>query len=245
MQNLVVKNNRKEVVITLKEITDMIGVDHSKSMKKIEKLANEPSFGGLAKMATPTFNPDGSKNRLINTYQLTKKQAIAVAARLNNTMLMKVIDRLEELEREKHKIALPDFTNPVIAARAWADAKESEAKAFLEVNKKNKLLKEKDEVILAVADLNIKSGDVTVGDLAKNLALKGLGQNNLFKWLKGRGFLMDNTAPYQPYVERGYFTRKPSKEKINGKYRYTTYVTPKGTTWVAKMIRAEFNLDSE
>jgi hypothetical protein len=27
-------------------------------------MKEEPSFGGVAKMATPTFNPDGSLNRL-------------------------------------------------------------------------------------------------------------------------------------------------------------------------------------
>lgn len=90
------------------------------------------------------------------------------------------------------KPELPDFSDPIVAARAWADPKENEVKAILEVNRKNKLLEKKDEVILAVADLNIKSGDVTVGDLGKNLAIKGIGQNNLFKWLKDRGFLMLN-----------------------------------------------------
>ena len=90
----------QEYVITLKEITDLIGVEHNKAMRKVEELANEEGFGGLAKTATPTFNPDGSINRNIDTYQFTKKQAIAVGARLNNTMLMKVINRLEELESQ-------------------------------------------------------------------------------------------------------------------------------------------------
>ena len=73
----------QEYVITLKEITDLIGVEHNKAMRKVEELANEEGFGGLAKTATPTFNPDGSINRNIDTYQFTKKQAIAVGARLN------------------------------------------------------------------------------------------------------------------------------------------------------------------
>ncbi|WP_424687709.1 MAG: hypothetical protein ACNI3H_05645 [Halarcobacter ebronensis] len=96
-----VNSNNGEVVITLKEITDLIKVQHSKAMKKVEKLAEEPSFGGLAKMDTPTYNPDGSINKMIETYVLNKKQAIAVGAKLNNKLLMKVIDRLEELEKAK------------------------------------------------------------------------------------------------------------------------------------------------
>ena len=87
-----------EVVITLKEITDLIDVQHSKAMKKVEKLALEPSFGEVAKM--DTLNLSGVT---VKTYGLTKKQAIAVGAKLNNKLLMTVIDRLEELEIANRK----------------------------------------------------------------------------------------------------------------------------------------------
>ncbi|WP_421715651.1 hypothetical protein [Arcobacter arenosus] len=93
-----VNSNNGEVVITLKEITDLIGVQHSKAMKKVSKLAEEPSFGVLSKMAITSSELGG---RPTETYILNKKQAIAVGAKLNNKLLMKVIDRLEELEKAK------------------------------------------------------------------------------------------------------------------------------------------------
>jgi len=95
-----VNSNNGEVVITLKEITDLIGVEHNKAMKKVAKLAEEPSFGWVAKM---DFQYISGKGRVetIQTYSLNKKQAIAVGAKLNNSLLMKVIDRLEELEKAK------------------------------------------------------------------------------------------------------------------------------------------------
>ena len=86
-----------EVVITLKEITDLIGVEHNKAMKKVEDLSKEPSFGTLRKTRI-VYNDRGQK---IDTYVLNKKQAIAVGAKLNNSLLMRVIDRLEELEKAK------------------------------------------------------------------------------------------------------------------------------------------------
>ena len=91
----------EEYVITLKEITDLIGVEHNKAMRKVEDLALEEGFGLLAKMAIKQKTGFGERD--IDTYQFTKKQAIAVGARLNNTMLMKVIDRLEELEKQNHQ----------------------------------------------------------------------------------------------------------------------------------------------
>ena len=130
--------SQEERVITLKEITDLIGMEHNKAMRVVDKLSKEPSFGGVEKLATPTYNPNGSFNREIQTYSFTKKQAIAVGAKLNNAMLMKVIDRLEELEKERNQntISLPNFSDAVAAARAWADERE----------KKELALKELDEV---------------------------------------------------------------------------------------------------
>lgn len=87
--------NKNNGVITLKEITDLIDVQHSKAMLKVEQLAKEPAFGEVSKF--DTFNLNNVK---ISTYLLNKKQAIAVGARLNNALLMKVIDRLEELENQ-------------------------------------------------------------------------------------------------------------------------------------------------
>ena len=106
-------------------------------------------------------------------------------------------------------------------------------------------IKNKDDVILAVADLNIKAGNVSFADFAKNLAIENMGRNNVIKFCKARGYLRDNTEPYQPFVNRGYFVRKPSKEKINGEVRYTTFLTPRGTVWLTKIIKAEFELDDE
>jgi hypothetical protein len=79
--------NSTELKTTLKEITDLIGVQHSKAMEKVKKLAEEPSFGVLSKMAITSSELGG---RPTETYVLNKKQAIAVGARLNNSLLMSI-----------------------------------------------------------------------------------------------------------------------------------------------------------
>jgi len=107
MNNLIQdENTHDKRVITLKEIVDMINVDrvakgenkleHSKQMLKVDELCKESSFGGVDKIATPTFNPDGTANKTIETYSLTKIQAIAVGAKLDNTRLMMIVMKLEE-----------------------------------------------------------------------------------------------------------------------------------------------------
>ena len=117
MDNLIQKNNVG--VITLKDLTDLISVQHSKAMAKIGVLSLEPSFGTVSKIDI-VYNEQG---QTIETYLLTKKQAIAVGAKLNNSLLMKVIDTVEELEKNKNEdIKIPK--NPLEAIAL-----------FLEVNK--------------------------------------------------------------------------------------------------------------
>ena len=99
--NTLINQDSQELSITLKEITDLISVEHNKAMKQIEKLAKESSFGTVEKTTT-VYN---DKGQTIPTYILNKKQAIAAGAKLNNSLLMKVIDRLEELEEKpKHDL---------------------------------------------------------------------------------------------------------------------------------------------
>ena len=115
--------NQNTGVITLKEITDLIDVQHSKAMLKVEQLAKEPTFGEVSKF--DTFNLNNVK---ISTYLLNKKQAIAVGARLNNALLMKVIDRLEELENQNK----PKTTLDLIIQSAQEMQKIKEVQSFQE-----------------------------------------------------------------------------------------------------------------
>lgn len=223
--NLVPQENLPQnTVITLKEITDLLEVRHDRAIKVIEKLAQEPTFGTMYDIDI-VYNEQGQK---VKTYALNKIQAIAVGAKLNNELLMRLVNKLETKQ-----IALPskiELAQMVIEAETKVLALENTVKI-------------KDEIILAVADLNIKAGEVSIADFAKNLAIKGLGQNNLYVYLRGRGYLMLNNAPYSQYVERGYFVRKPTKEKHGGEIRYKTMITPKGTVWLTKIIKAEYEID--
>lgn len=209
---------REEIVITLKEITDLLEVQHSKAMKKVEELSKEPNFGVLSKM--DTINLNGLK---LETYGFTKIQAIAVGARLNNTLLMRVVIKLEEPKPQKQMTHLET------------------AKMLVQSLEKVELLENRVEnqrnVIIAATDLNIKSGEVTIAQFCKNIVAKDMGRTNLFKWLKDKKVLQLNNDPYQAIVDRGYMVLRPSKEKINGKYRYTTMLTAKGTLWLAKQLR--------
>lgn len=70
-----------------------------------------------------------------------------------------------------------------------------------------------------------------------------IGRNKLFKWLRVNDILMDNNAPYQKYVNGGYFEVKeytydtPYGSKVGIK----TYVTGKGQIYITEKLRKEFS----
>ena len=105
-------------VITLKEITDILDVRHNDAMKKVEALSQEASFGQLRKTRISY-----AKGKTVGTYILTKVQAIAVGAKLNDKLLMKLVNRLEsngnneaiaKLEDHLHKMQALFMTQEVM-----------------------------------------------------------------------------------------------------------------------------------
>ena len=177
----------EQYVITLKEITDLIGVEHNKAMRKVEELANEEGFGTLAKTAT-VYN---DKGQTIDTYQFTKKQAIAVGARLNNAMLMKLINRLEELETAKPQFQIPQtYSEALMLAAKQAEQIEQQTKLLIEQ-------KPKVEFYEAVTGSN---DTIDIASVAKVLNIKGFGRNNLFEFLRNKNILMQNNQPFQTLI---------------------------------------------
>lgn len=125
LKNLVIAN--AAMTMTLKEITDLLEVEHNKAMNKVEKMAKEPEFGTVAKTST-VYN---DKGQTIETYQLNKRQSIAVSARLNTALLMRIIDRWQELENQS-KPSMP--TTYIAALEALVASEKAKELALLQVD---------------------------------------------------------------------------------------------------------------
>lgn len=125
--------NKNNGVITLKEITDLINVRHNDAMRKVEELSKESDFGTLRKTRI-VYNDKGQE---IETYIFNKIQAIAVGARLNNTLLMKVIKRLEELEKQNQFQIPQTFHEALLLA---ADLEKQNQTLLLENKKQSQFI---------------------------------------------------------------------------------------------------------
>lgn len=152
--------------MSLKEITDLIGVRHDKACQKVLSMAEEPEFGTVS-IVDIVYNDKGQK---IQTYMLDRRQSIAVASRLNTALLMRVIDRWQELESKQQT---PQFNIPQTlpeALRLAADLADQ-----LEQAKPK----------LAVYDLLAgRKGDVSTTIVAKELGTTAFKLN---KFLRDKG----------------------------------------------------------
>lgn len=102
----------------------------------------------------------------------------------------------QELKEVKQQMPiLPDFTNPAIAARAWAD----------EVEKNQKLIEQAkaDAPKVEFSEAVVASGaEMTITATAKVL---GIGPRKLFDWLRLNGFLYkQSNQATQDAINRGY-----------------------------------------
>lgn len=183
----------------------------------------------------------GKKFRLNNNhtksayYDLTEDQMILVGMRESKVVRRKVLAWLKELSSAKP--ALPDFSNPVAAARAWADEVEQKQIAQQQLA----IAAPKAEFYDAVT----QSGDaISIAEVAKTLNVKGLGQNKLFKLLRDKGVLQTggtkHNQPYQKHVDAGHFRLvETSWVAGNGDVRINmkTVVLQKGLDYIRKLVK--------
>ncbi|UQN10408.1 phage antirepressor KilAC domain-containing protein [Deinococcus sp. QL22] len=141
-------------------------------------------------------------------------------------------------------LALPNFSDPVAAARAWANEMEGKRQALAaqaQAEEQVALLAPKAEQFQA---LMATEGSYSVSDAAK---LLGTGERRLFQLLRDRQILMDanrsgaehHNIPYQKYLDAGYFD-VITRPRPDGKaVTYTPRITPKGLAWLDRKMREE------
>lgn len=138
--NGIINTNKSEnnVTMTSVELVEFINeqrtedeseLRHDNFMAKVPKVLGEshaPNFLG-----TQIYGNNNSRQ----IYVFPKREACLMAMSYSYELQAKVFDRMTELEQSKSKsLSIPDFSDPILAARAWADAKEAERNALLIAN---------------------------------------------------------------------------------------------------------------
>lgn len=186
-----------------------------------------------------------ANNATVIEYYLTLDMAKELAMVERNARGKQARQYFIDCERRAKAMAvpagLPDFTNPIIAARAWADEKERgdlNELALREVQQKLTVAEPKLQALEKIAG---SDGLMCVTNAAKALQI---GPKALFQWLSGNQWIYRRVGSsgwvaYQQRIQSGFLEHKVTTvERSDGSQKVVeqVLVTPKGLTRLAELL---------
>lgn len=265
-----VKTNTVEgqapVTINSREVAEMVGKEHKKLLRDIKKYAdilNGANFGLVDFFIESTYVDAKGETR--PCYEITRKGCDMVANKMTGEkgilFTAAYVTKFEEMEKE---IAMKQFNLPTTykeALLALVAAEEEKELLIADNNKKQELLEAQAPKIDLYNDFINSDSIYSVNEIAKCLAIKDLGRNNLYKWLRWNKILIDGSREaYQPHINAGYIvhritkyprpqygmvlneeTGKKERMLIETKYDQDikAYFTAKGVEWLYKKLVKE------
>lgn len=111
--------NAAEVkTMSSREIAELTGKEHKHVLRDIRAIIEQLKDG--PNLDHEEFQSLTDTRGYTSEYLLTKNQTLLLMTGYSVPLRQKLINRWQELESHVSKPALPDFTNPAEAARAWA-----------------------------------------------------------------------------------------------------------------------------
>lgn len=202
-------------------------LQHRDFTAKVPKVLGE---GVCEKFRTPYVNPQNGQTYQI--YSFPKREACLMAMSYSYELQAKVFDRMTELEAQAAP-ALPNFFDPVAAARAWANVMEAEQ--------------------VAVAQLALAAPKVAFVDRYVATPSGAMGFRQVCKLLEAkenqfRDFLLREKIMYylegalmphaQHHPATGRFVVRAGAADSGHKYKSAKF-SPKGVAWIAGLWEKE------
>ncbi|WP_243433244.1 phage antirepressor KilAC domain-containing protein [Pseudomonas sp. 58(2021)] len=175
---------------------------------------------GVQKYYTPLYGNQ------VATYGLTLDQCMLVGMRESKAVRRSVLKKLKELEGPRVIAALPDFSNPAAAARAWAEQFELQQAATRALAAAAPKAAFVDQYVQA-------GGSMSFRQVAK---LLNANERHFRQLLLDKGvmyYLGGVLSPYQHHQVAGRFEVKTGTSESNGHAFSQARFTPKGVEWVA------------
>lgn len=197
--------------MTVKEVADVLGVTERTIQNHVKSLFPNLIQNGKVTIITEEMF-QSIKNDLIKNPNLKLARAFEVISDMDiEDMTLKVLEY--HINRKKE----------------------------LEIENK-KLLEEK-QIMLpkaeAFEELMVAENTISLKEVAAILNIEGMGQNNLFRFLKNEHILQKDNVPYRQYIDRGYFRQIAQiwKNEAKSFESNKTVVTTKGLDYIRKLIK--------
>ncbi|MGL5526235.1 MAG: phage antirepressor KilAC domain-containing protein [Aeromonas veronii] len=200
---------------------ELEGENSLRNTELIRKIESEcDDLGGLH-----TFcNPSGTDQKF---YWLTMDQMMLVGMRESKAVRKSVLAKLKEIEQP----SLPDFNDPIAAARAWADAKEQ----ALIAEKQLAIAAPKAEFVDKFVD---SSGLFGFRQVAKTLGVKENWLREFLQEQKIMYYLKGKLTAYANHIDAGRFQSRVGVAD-NGHNFNECKFTAKGVEWIAALVAVE------
>lgn len=241
-----VKVEQNQIVTDSRSVAENFGKEHAKVIRSIESIISEtPKMASQKMFYETTYKVEGN-NKSYKMYLMNRNGFSLLVMGFTGVRAiewkLRYIEAFNAMETQlikKNTLTLPDFTNPVEAARAWANEYEAKQKALTE----NAVMKPKAEFYDTVANTESL---FSMADVAKTLDM-GIGRNKLFAFLRDKGILDKDNHPYQKYVDAGYMRliENHCKAGDNDVVYKCTYVKQKGIDYIRKILLKERGLNDE
>lgn len=239
-----VKIENNQIVTDSRSVAENFGKEHAKVIRSIESIISEtPKMASQKMFYETTYKVEGN-NKSYKMYLMNRNGFSLLVMGFTGVRAiewkLRYIEAFNAMETQlikKTTLVLPDFTNPVEAARAWANEYEAKQKALTE----NAVMKPKADFYDTVANTESL---FSMADVAKTLDM-GIGRNKLFAFLRDKGILDKDNHPYQKYVDAGYMRliENHCKAGDNDVVYKCTYVKQKGIDYIRKILLKERGLD--
>lgn len=108
------------LTMTSLEIAEVVNSRHDDVRRSIRRLAER----GVIQLP-PMAEVKNHLGQAVQIYRVGKRDSYVIVAQLSPEFTARLVDRWQELESAARFASLPDFTNPIAAARAWADQVEA------------------------------------------------------------------------------------------------------------------------
>lgn len=243
MESLISFNPNSELTMSSKEIAELTGKQHQHILRDCDKLNDKYLKLNMVQIRTVENPHPTIPGKMIREYHLTKMQTFDLLTGYDLELRIKVNRRWAELESLN---ALPDFNNPVIAARAWADEVEKRQLVEKKVELQEAKIEEDRPKVEFANALTESSETFLVREAAKIMKSRGIdiGEKRLFDYMRVNGYLtkrVHGNEPTQHAMNLELFVVKyhPIYTKTETYFKSYVKLTGKGLQYFYKKILAE------
>lgn len=213
----------QQLTMGTREIAEMLGKNHSDIKRSADRLAESGVIGGCQPLAESPYTHEQNGQTYVE-YRLSKRDSLILVAQNCPEFTATIVDRWQELEA-KQAPALPNFADPVAAARAWADAVEQKQAAEQQLALAAPKVEFVDKYVTSTGNLGFRQ-------VAKLLKIK---ENDLRDFMIQRKImyrLAGKLTPYADHIDAGRFEVKAGVAEHGHAYSQAK-ITPKGFEWLA------------